>query len=300
MNFPAYIDNSMRKAFSECPTRFMRRYCENLVVVQPNVDLHFGACFARGIEQARKAFYGTNWGEQEAVQFGIDEATTMWGNFQPPPLSNKTLPRLIGALRYYFEQWLLGEDGLTPVKDGIECSFAIDLPIMHPETGLPLQYGGKFDMLAIDTNGRYYVVDEKTTSKLGDAWYKQWDLDSQMSGYIWATQHKLEVEQKLDLCDVEVMAQIRGISILRNDYGHVEVPIVRSNWRLHQWHEQLLHDVERMLRCWKAKWFDQALNGQCVAYGRDCDYKKLCMSPAPECFIEGNYRVEVWNPLEKR
>lgn len=291
MTFPALIDNSMRKAFSECPMRFMRRYCENLVVVQPNVDLHFGACFAKGLEIARVRFYEIKEDAQIAIGFGIQAATDMCGNFQSPVGSNKTLPRLIGALRYYFEQWPLGEDGLEPVKDGIECSFTVPLPIMHPETGLPLQYGGRFDMLATDSNGRYYIVDEKTASKLGEAWYAQWDLDSQMSGYIWATKQKV---------DAEVMAQIRGISILRNDYGHVEVPIVRTNWMLEEWQEQLLHDVERMIRCYKAKWFDKALNGQCVAYGRDCDYKKLCMSPSPERLIGGHYKVEVWNPLEKR
>lgn len=294
MNFPVYIDNSMRKAFSECPTRFMHRYCENLVVVQPNVDLHFGACFAKGLEEARKYFWVTFPGcdTVDAIQAGINEAVIAWGTFQSPMLSNKTKDRLIRAILYYFDQWMLGEDGLTPVKDGIESSFEIELPIMHPETGFPLLYVGKRDMLATDVNGRYYVVDEKTTSKLGEAWYSKWDLDAQTTGYIWSV--------KQEKSDVEVMAQIRGISILRNDYGHAEVPIVKSNWQLEQWHEQLLHDVERMIRCWKAQWFDQALNDQCTAYGRACDYKKLCMSMQPDKRIEGNYKVEVWNPIERK
>lgn len=293
MNFPAFIDNSMRKAFSECPTRFMWRYCENLVPLELSVDLHFGACFAKGLEEARKYFWVTFPGcdAVDAIQAGIDEAVIAWGTFQSPVLSNKTQSRLVGALRYYFEQWSLGEDGLMPVKDGIESSFTVELPIMHPETGFPLLYVGKRDMLATNATGRYYVVDEKTTGKLGESWYSQWDLDSQMSGYIWATKQEF---------DAEVIGQIRGMSILKNDYGHAEVSIIRSNWQLEQWHEQLLHDVERMIRCWKAQWFDQALNGQCTAYGRACDYKKLCMSPSPARLVESNYRTEIWNPLEKQ
>src|SRR5437879_3117354 len=106
--FPIVIDNSIRRAFVECPTRMMRRYVENLAPTQPNVDLHFGGSFAKGIEAARQAFYGLlRVSSSEAGEFGIEAAMTAYGDFQPPVTSYKTKARLIGAIRYYFEQWPL-------------------------------------------------------------------------------------------------------------------------------------------------------------------------------------------------
>ncbi len=300
MSFPAVIDNTMRKAFVRCPELFKRQFIDNLRPVDDvSVDLHFGACFARGMEVARKAYYfdpAPINAEQEAIQEGIEAAVSAWGTFQSPPLSNKTLPRLIGALRFYFKEWPLEEETLRPVEDGIECSFAIDLPILHPETGLPLQYAGRFDMLATDSHERYYIVDEKTTSKLGDSWYLQWDMDSQMTGYTWAVQNwpTLYLEPT-----VEIMAQVRGVSILKNDYGHAEVNIVRSQHMIDAWHEQLLHDIQHMIVCWKSKWWDQSFSQACTDYGRPCDFAMLCKSANPERLLS-NYKEVVWNPLAKK
>jgi PD-(D/E)XK nuclease superfamily protein len=295
MNFPVVIDNSMRKTFVACPTKFMRKYAQNLKQVSENsVNLHFGKCFASGIEIARKVFWEAGSTQQEAIEAGINATSTAWNNFQSPPMSNKTLPRLIGALRYYFEQWPLGEDGLTPVANGIECSFAIDLPIVHPQTGLPLKYAGRFDMLAADPNDRWYVVDEKTTSRLGDSWFMQWDMDAQMTGYIWAVKQGA-ISSLAD--DWEVMAQVRGLSILKNDYGHAEVNIVRSTHMIEQWHQQLLRDVRRMVESYKAGEWDKNLSNSCTEYARQCEYAMLCKSADPAHLIEGNFKEEVWNPL---
>jgi hypothetical protein len=285
----------MRKAFVRCPELFKRQFVDNLRLAEQNsVDLHFGACFARGMEFARKYFYVRGWTPEDSFEMGVGGMEEMWGNFQAPTGSNKTLPRLIGALRYYFERWPLENEELTPVEGGIECSFAIDLPILHPETGLPLQYAGRFDMLATDSNGRYYIVDEKTTGRLGDSWYLQWDMDSQMTGYIWAVKNwpTMYLEP-----DVEVMAQVRGVSILKNDYGHAEVNVVRSQHMIDEWYEQLLHDVQHMIVCWKSKWWDQSFSQACTDYGRVCEYAMLCKSADAERLIEGNYKEVIWNPL---
>lgn len=44
-------------------------------------------------------------------------------------------------------------------------------------------YAANFDLLAVDPMGRYWVIDEKTTGKMGDSWALQWTLDSQLTGY---------------------------------------------------------------------------------------------------------------------
>lgn len=297
MTFPVVIGNTMHKAFVSCPTKMMRRHVQNIRPIgDKSVDLLFGSCSATGVEVARKSFYVSGWPVQSAIEAGIAAATAQYGNFQPPDRSYKTRDRLAGALRYYFEQWPLGEDGLTPLPDGIECRFDIAIPILHPDTGEWLRYAGRYDMLAKDANGRIYVVDEKTTSKLGDSWVAQWDLDAQMTGYIWAVQQTIDRHKHGE--DIEIMAQIRGVSILMRDYGHVEIPIVRPQWMIDRWYEQMLRDVERMVDAYKRGQWDVALHSNsCVAYGRPCDYMPLCCSPNPERLIDGAYKVVVWNPI---
>lgn len=57
--------------------------------------------------------------------------------------------------------------------------------------GLPITYGGRIDMLAIDENGRYWVFDWKTAARLsgqeeGDSSDEYIVLDDQITSYLWA------------------------------------------------------------------------------------------------------------------
>lgn len=54
--------------------------------------------------------------------------------------------------------------------------------------GLPVTYGGRLDMLAMDDLGRYWIYDWKTTSRIldEDAESSFLTLDDQVSSYIWA------------------------------------------------------------------------------------------------------------------
>lgn len=54
--------------------------------------------------------------------------------------------------------------------------------------GLPVTYGGRLDMLAMDELGRYWIYDWKTTSRIldEDAESSFLTLDDQVSSYIWA------------------------------------------------------------------------------------------------------------------
>lgn len=304
MTFPAVIDNTIRKAFIRCPTYALHAHVENLRVAgEESVDLHFGAAFAVGVEVARKQYWQMPGGEgdavpEDAMNAGISAAISYYGNFVAPLKSFKTAERLVGALSYYFEQWPLGEDGLTPLPGGIECSFAITIPIVHPDTGELLRYAGRYDMAASDGAGRIYIVDEKTASRLGDTFASKWDMDSQMTGYIWSKRE--EYLRNSNGALPQIMAQIRAVSILNRDYGHIEVPIVRADWMIDRWYQQMLRDVEHMVAAYRSGEWDMAMHeNSCVAYMRPCEYTRLCTSPNPERLLDTYQRV-VWNPLAKK
>ena len=147
-----------------------------------------------------------------------------------------------------FSVWPLGDDYLVPwqpdanVEDrGIEFSFAIPIPIAHPQTGQPLFYTGRFDMLAVDRRGVIWAEDDKTASQLGAQWGKQWTLDLQFTGYVWAARQY----------DVPVYgAAVRGISILKTMYGHAEQMVARPPFLVDRWYQEMLGDVQRMIDIW--------------------------------------------------
>jgi hypothetical protein len=130
--------------------------------------------------------------------------------------------------------------------------------------------------------------DEKTTGKLGESWVSQWEMDSQMSGYAYAIKQINPT--------AEVIAQIRGVSILKSEFGHIEANIVRKDWELERWHRQLVKDVQRMVLSYiKGEW-DYALGNACNDYGRPCDFMMLCKSPNPKQRMDGNFVLNDWRP----
>ena len=306
MPFPDFVDNTTRKAFAVCPTKAKYEFVQHLRPAgDKSIHLHFGAAFATGIEVARKWFFGSEpLSAESAVEAGIEAATQEYG-FMDAQGTYKTLDRLVGALRYYFQTWPLDEEVIRPLNEGIECAFSIPLPVLNPDTGKMLNYVGRYDMRGIDDQHRIWIVDEKTASKLGDLWDAKWDLDCQLTGYIWSVQQQFrrgELTLPPEAGPVpDIRALVRAVSILKYDYGHSEVPMVRSAWYIDRWYGQLVRDVQRMVESYKLGTWDLALHeNACVQFGRKCDFNPLCLTPHPERIIEsGMYRLHDWNPTKK-
>lgn len=291
--FPEVIDNSIRSNFVACEAKFHYGFIKNISPAGTNVHLHAGGAFAHGIEATRRAFYENGASSDDAIAKGVAELLLFYGDYECPPESPKSAERMAGALEFYFQRYPLTDDYLRPWSDGtstgIEFSFAIPLPIAHPVTGNPILYSGRFDMLAENSrSGELFVVDEKTASQLGSSWSKQWELDSQFTGYCWAAkQYGKPV----------VGAIIRGVSILKTKYDSVECPIYRSQHLTDRWYRQLLKDIQRMIEIWKTNDPSYQLDkGSCGAYG-GCSYSILCNSSTPEKWIPVQFEPRVWHPM---
>lgn len=292
VSFPAVIDNVIRKAFATCPASANYEFVENLRPLDSGGEhLLFGRAYATALEVARSTHYGSN-KELDPIERAKEAALHVFGNFVPAnPKSVKTQERLLAAIDKYFEVWPLDTEYLEPIVGGIEKSFVVPLPFAHPDTGEPLRYAGRFDLLAHDGD-KFVVHDDKTASGQGDLWAWQWDMDSQMTGYIWA------IRQLMD--GAEVQANVRAVFIRKYDIGHMEVPIVRADWQIEQWYAQLLRDVARMISSYKLGVWDMAMTANaCTRYGRQCEFTRLCTSPNPQQ-LYGTYKVHVWNPLDPK
>lgn len=322
--FPHAVDSTMLSAFRSCPQKMFRSYVEHWKPKDESVHLVAGAAFAKGIEAARKAFFeglyedvtveevwneGLNKletkvhstfrrdvpGNRSAAEAcGLAALIARYGNFECPADSAKSLERTAGALEFYFEKYELGNDGMVPLEfaDGrraIEFSFANPLDVRHPVTGDPILYTGRADMVARFQEG-IYVVDEKTTSQLGASWPRQWEMRGQFSGYIWAAnQSGIKAGGAI----------VRGVSILKTKYDTLQVPTYRSPYELDRWYEQTLRDVNRMIQCWEAGWWDYAMDGACAEYG-GCSMMSICKSSDPETWLPMRFDKRVWDPLGRK
>jgi hypothetical protein len=298
LHFPTVIDNTGRSQFVTCPTKWAYANCYKIAPKEPSIHLHAGGAFAFGLEITRKAFWDDGQSPHQAIKLGTEALMEFYGSFECPDHINKSKPRIVEALWEYFLEYPLGADPVKPYKSasgkhGIEFTFSVPLPILHPDTSEPLLYAGRFDLLGVyqDT---MFAVDEKTASQLGKSWLDQWELDSQFTGYCWAgQQYNFPVGGAI----------IRGISILKEKYGHAQAIIYRPQWMLERWYENLLWDIEAMLgtydRLRNGKHIKMALDkGICAQYG-GCSYARLCTSQNPALWIEAEYAPRNWNPLHK-
>lgn len=292
-SFPMALDSTILATFRSCPQKAFREYFEHWKPKAPNVHLHAGAAFASALEASRRAFYEEGICEEDSMLAGMEELARAYGDFECPPDSAKSLPRLLGALEFYFANYPLSDDAVVPIqlpwgKRAIEFTFAIPLPISHPETGEPILYTGRSDMIASFCGGNY-IFDDKTTSSLGASWAKQWELRSQFTGYSWAAR-----EAGIDITGVIV----RGVSILKTKYETQQAISARPDWQIQRWLQQTLYDIQRMISAWKSGWFDFNLDHACTEYG-GCPLQRICSSPNPEEWLGMYFERRVWDPLSR-
>lgn len=289
--FPHFIDSTTRKNYSACP---MQVYYSNFLHLKPrglNIHLHFGGCLAHGLEKFRKAFYGENLPFDECLAAGAKQIILDWGDEIAPDKSKKTLEACLICLYDYFIEYPPAEDPVKPlIVDGvpaIEFTFALPIPgVMHPTTGKPLLYTGRFDMLANYLDA-VFIEDDKTATSLGDYWRSGWVMASQITGYIWAAKSFGHSVQG---------AVIRGISPQTRGIVHMQVITQRSQWMIDRWLGQLVRDIERMVESWETGVWDYNLDASCGSYG-GCSYLNLCTTKDPMKGVLTDYEVSPWDPL---
>ena len=290
--FPAYVDSSMISAYKACPMKFYLQYLRHLRPTETSVHLVAGGAYARGLEVARLSYYRDGLSSEDSLATGIIALIEHYGDYEPPEKSTKTLGNMVLALEEYFNHYGWQQDHIQPYRPNggdpaIEFSFAIPLPVNNPDTGEPMLFTGRYDMIGQHLNA-LYAVDEKTTTQLGPSWSKQWDLRGQFIGYTWAGQ---QYEHNI------AGAIVRGISILKNSFGHAEVIIHNPQHKIVAWYESMIHTLKLMIADWNELEFHQNFDQSCASYS-GCPFGIVCDKQDMERWIPTNFVERVWNPME--
>lgn len=291
--FPSVISNSIRSTFKSCHREAYNKYFLKRIPVIPSIHLHAGGAFAKGMEATRQAYFVAGLSDTDALLKGTSVLLDSYGDLPEDDTVVKTAERMAGALQYYFTIFPLETDFIKPHvgadgKPMIETSFAIPLPISHPQTGDPLLYAGRFDMVG-DNAGSIFIVDEKTTNALGPTWGARYDNSGQFTGYVYAMQ-----QYGLPIGGI----MIRGIAILKEKYNHAQHIMYRPQHVIDRWYKQLLVDTADMIRCWESGYWDYDFADACGSFG-GCDFRTVCTMNDPDDWLQGsNFMHNPYDPLK--
>lgn len=305
-SFPAQIDSSTLSSWRACRRKFFWSTISSLYPLGKSVHLIAGGAFAAGVEAARRVAF-RHPRDREPTHDDLLEAAFKafireWGDYVPPEDSPKSFHNVFQALAEYLLRHPPATDEVQPLirKDGtpaVEFTFGIPLELTHPDTGDPLLFVGRFDLLGT-LSGLNCIVDEKTTTAMGYTWPDQWKLRGQFMGYLWACQ-QLGYEVNC--------AVVRGIGILKTQYKfqtHIEQ---FPQHLIDRWHLMMVHDIAEMVVAYKKHkeglWnndllFPYNFADSCSAYG-GCAFATLCLAKDPEPYMS-NYAHYRWDPLAKQ
>ncbi len=289
--FPPVIDSTMLASWA-CPVKFQRAHIHRYAPsANKSIHLIAGGAYAKGLEVARKAYWNGAHPEDCLIE-GTAALIKEYGDADPGDTA-KSLDRMIGAMEYYFNVYPLDTDDARIATVGgvpaVEWSFGLPLPFNHPDTGEPLLYAGRTDLLC-DFAGGLYALDDKTTSKLGASWSRQWELRGQFTGYGWAAR-----ELGIRLAGTLV----RGLCILKGGgYNSAQAIVNQPDWKIDRWVQHRDQIITQMLESYRTGTYHFALNEECNSYG-GCTFKQVCNVP-PEHqiqWLDSNYVEHSWNPL---
>lgn len=297
---PQFIDSSMLSTFRSCPRKFFWQYVHNLRAPGSSIHLAAGSAFAAGLEAIRnlQAVHADEPIHAEVLwQAAVPAALKAWNDFPLDLMedSPKNIHNILNALELYLHEFHPYYDEVQPLvitqPDGTkkvttEFSFAIPLPVLHPN-GDPFIYVGRFDLLGqYKVNNLLVVLDDKTTGSLGSYWLKQWDMRGQFLGYLWAC-------RKLGYNVSNVV--VRGTGLLKTETNFLSHPLSYPDILIHRWEQELYNSLELIKLYHTQKYYPYNFADACASYG-GCPMQSLCQAKEPEDWLN-NYVVEKWNPV---
>lgn len=186
-----------------------------------------------------------------------------------------------------------------PTSDvGIEVPFDIVITfIFENEDEFSIRFVGKMDGVHVEDDETVVIEENKTASRLGDAWMQSFEMSSQVTGYAMAI--ALWVQQPVN------KAIVRGVAIplpKTYDYGGVvAVPVKREQHHFEHWLNWVRHTVFEVWLPYK----DDVIHAprythSCNRYFRPCSMLPFCAVPDDEkeqVLSEMEYKP--WSPLHE-
>lgn len=245
-----WVDSSAIDLFLECGLRFKLEVLEGLLSPGgPSHHLLVGGAFAAAVDTLRRT--------GDLARAAIALADNFPWDIQN--LGPKTFHNTLLALTLYDERF-----SSSPLWETVasEFTFTVDIP-GHPN----VSYVGRIDaLLRHKATGGLFILDDKTTGKIGPKWVNKWLLRGQFIGYVWALR-SLGFEVDGVVC--------RGIKLSSSPELYEVGPILIQPHLLSMWEKRLTSVVTLMVRgpylpsmrdnCSWCPWHQACLSGDWTA-----------------------------------
>jgi len=280
------VDNYMLSMFQTCPAKFKRRIVEGWKPRKQGAALGFGQMLHLGIE----VWYRTH--SLEAAEIAVQEA---WPANHPDD-DWRDLSKCISVLgeytrEYPSELWrVVDADKTNPM---LEVSFTLPLldangNQLYTYDGYAIQYGGIFDLM-LDFNGQFYIMDHKTTTRLGDYYFNQYKPNNQITGYLWGASQ---------LTNRRVGgAFINAIGLYKKSPTKFKRHLtVRSEDDFPNWVQSVQHACNLIRIAYNSGQWPQ-FTSACTLYG-NCEFRDVHVmgsNTQQERYLEMMYEKEHWN-----
>lgn len=170
-----FIDNSTLSAFARCPEQAILRYWLGWTSLEESQFLQAGSAVHLLLERHLRG---------ESIENALEALHDymLWSQSELPEGDRLQGTNVHNILCAWLQDHPLDSLPYRVSPEFIEVGFALPLD----------EYGdivltGRFDaaVQARDSND-WYVLDHKTTGRIDPMWVRKFQMDSQMSGYIWA------------------------------------------------------------------------------------------------------------------
>ena len=223
------------------------------------------------------------------------------GFYDDPRDKRRTLSNMEECIYAYINRWrwdhkVWMRDEKNPTSDiGIEIPFDLVVEITG-DSNLKFRLTGRIDGIHWNSRGDLCIHDNKTASRLNEAWSQSFLLSHQITGYCAAasvfTQHAVN------------HAEVLGLAIpLPRTYdfgGYIREAVSRHSWHFSRWIDWLAHTIQ-LARQYKDNPYDAPkYTHSCNRYFRPCSFIPFCdADPAEQQRIVDEMGYDEWSPLAK-
>lgn len=232
------------------------------------------------------------------------EALYTSGFYDDPGDRRRTMSNLEEAAILYIDRWdwkrhpIWIRDSMCPSSDvGIEVAFDIVCTFTHDDGGkLQLRFIGKFDGVHW-RDGELCVGENKTASRLDEAWRMAFTMSSQITGYtiaasVWTG----------SICN-RAMVWGLAIPLPKSNYDHgglVTEYVRRADHHYHRWFDWFVHSANLYFTYKNNPHDAPKYTHSCNRYFRPCSFIPFCDSDDEDQHLMIDEMVtEEWSPLDE-
>jgi hypothetical protein len=224
------------------------------------------------------------------------------GYYDDPRDRRRTLSNMEEAIYAYINRWrwdhlVWMRNSTDPTSDiGIEIPFDLVVDISG-SADMQLRLTGRIDGIHYNGRNELTIHDNKTASRLNDAWQQSFLLSHQITGYCVAAstfaQHPVH--------NAEVLGLALPLPKTYDFGGYIRETVSRRDYHYTRWLQWLVHTIT-MARQYKDNPYDAPkYTHSCNRYFRPCAFIPFCDADDEEQHtIVQEMETDEWSPLEGR